>query len=447
MSSATLEFAGQQRRRIITAASAGNFAEWYDWGVYGVVATVIAAKFFPSGDSAVALLNTYAVFALGYLSRPFGGLIFGWIGDKLGRRRALSLTIVLTCGGTALIGVLPTYAQVGVLAPALLLICRLVQSIGTGGEYSSAISFVYEHSPVRRRGRNVAMLLATTFIGISIGSVLARVLSQVMSDQAYQTYGWRILFLVALPLAILGIYLRSHVEETPEFRQIAAARQAANRQATPVQDALRSQWPAMIAFVVATASYALISSTITSYLTTFLTNVNDLTKSQAYNVTIISNVVLIITTIAMGPVFDRLGLRKTLMAAAAAVAVLGIPALALAAHGLAGGTVGGMVIGLCKGLLAVPALLAISQIYPGSMRVTAGALAYNVSQSVFGGTGPVIGVWLNHSTGGPYGFGIYLATLAVITVIAVYVARSVFDRSYHADTDVAAVTPAALEVR
>jgi MHS family proline/betaine transporter-like MFS transporter len=195
-------------------------------------------------------------------------------------------------------------------------------ALGAGGEYSSAISFVYEHSPWERRSRNVSMLLSTTFIGISIGSIFARICSSLMSEHAYQTYGWRILFLLALPMAVLGVYLRSHVEETPEFREIVAAREKARQEATPLRDAIRSQWPAMLVFVMATASYALISSTITSYLTTFLTDVNDMTKTQAYNATIASNVVLIIATLAMGSVCDRLGLRKTLMAAAVVVAVL-----------------------------------------------------------------------------------------------------------------------------
>src|SRR4029079_15809225 len=138
--STELEFIGARRRRIIIAASAGNFAEWYDWGVYGVVATIIAAKFFPEGNPTAALLNTYAVFAAGYIARPLGGILFGWIADRYGRRRALSISILLTCGGTALMGLLPTYAQIGLLAPALLLVCRLAQSMGAGGEYASAIS-------------------------------------------------------------------------------------------------------------------------------------------------------------------------------------------------------------------------------------------------------------------------------------------------------------------
>ncbi|MFD4253419.1 MFS transporter [Amycolatopsis thermoflava] len=422
-----LDFTGRRRRRIITAASAGNFAEWYDWGVYGVVATIIAEKFFPSGNAALALLNTYAVFALGYLARPFGGIVFGRIGDRLGRRRALSLTILFTCFGTALMGVLPTYAQIGVAAPVLLLVCRLAQSMGAGGEYASAISFVFEHSAPRRRARNVATLVATTFIGIMVGSVLARLLSSVMTPAAYDTYGWRILFLLGLPFAAFGVYLRSRVEESPEFEALQRARSEATRVATPLRDALRRHWGAMLVFVVCTASYALISTTVTSYLTTFLTSTAHLSKDDAYTATIGSNVFVLVGTLVMGVVCDRFGLRRTFVAGGLVTAVLTVPALALAATGTGGAFAGAAAIGLCKGLLALPALLAISQIFPTAVRVTAGALAYNVAQSVFGGTGPIIGVWLDQQTGGPYGLAFYLAALALVTTVVAACARRVFD--------------------
>ncbi|MEV4597015.1 MFS transporter [Amycolatopsis sp. NPDC049253] len=422
-----LEFTGARRRRIIIAASAGNFAEWYDWGVYGVVATIIAAKFFPGNDPAVALLNTYAVFALGYIARPIGGIFFGWIGDKYGRRRALSISILFTCFGTALMGVLPTYAQIGLLAPVLLLVCRLAQSMGAGGEYASAISFVFEHSPAARRARNVSTLIATTFIGILCGSLLARVFSSVLTKDEYQTFGWRILFLVGLPLAAFGVYLRSKVEESPEFELLVKAREKAKAAATPLRDALRLHWVPIVVFIVCTASYALLSTTITSFLTTFLINVGKLDSTEAYNATIVSNVLVIAGTLVMGPVADKIGLRKALSLTGLVVAILAVPSLALAAGGGVGAFTGGALIGACKGLLALPALLAISQIFPTAVRVTAGALAYNVAQAVFGGTGPIIGVWLNDVTGGPYGLGVYLAALGLVTAVVSFYARRTFD--------------------
>jgi MFS transporter, MHS family, proline/betaine transporter len=443
MTEPQLEFTGGRRRRIILAASAGNFAEWYDWGVYGVVATIIASQFFPPGDAAVSLLSTYAVFALGYLARPLGGILFGRIGDKYGRRRALSRTIILTCGGTAAMGLMPTYQQIGLLAPILLVLCRMAQSMGAGGEYASAISFVYEHSPTGRRARNVAQLIASTFVGILCGSVLARLASATLSKQAYHDYGWRLLFLVAIPLAIAGYYLRNRVAETPEFEQLARSRQHATAESSPVLATLREQWPAMLVLLVCTASYALISTTITSYLTTFLLEIAKLDSGQAYNATILSNVAVVLATLGTGVACDRFGLRRTFALAGALVAVAAVPVFLLTASGQAGGLLGGFLIGVGKGLLAVPALLALSAIFPPAVRVTAGAMAYNVTQALFGGTGPIIGVWLNQTTGSRYGLGVYLSALAVLTVIGCLLARRVFDRRYPAASDQApgALTP------
>ena len=179
-----------ERRRTIIAASAGNFAEWYDWGVYGIVATVIAKKLFPANeDATIGLLSAYAVFAISYLTRPFGGLIFGHIADKLGRKRALSLTIVVTCVSTGLIGLIPEYAVIGWLAPVLLLVFRLVQAIGTGGEYSTAISFVYEHGQKGKKATSVGVLTALTFVGFLAGSLFATILSAIMTvDRVFAAF-------------------------------------------------------------------------------------------------------------------------------------------------------------------------------------------------------------------------------------------------------------------
>lgn len=411
-------------RRTIAAAAAGNFAEWYDWGVYGVVATVLATHFFPPGDRAVALLSTYALFAVSYITRPFGSLIFGRIGDKVGRSRALSLTILITCGMTALIGVLPTYQSIGVLAPILLLACRLVQSLGTGGEYSAAISFVYEHSPEHRKGRYVSVLVALTFLGMLVGSLGATVVSSLLSEDAYQSWGWRILFLLAAPMGAFGVYLRSRTEEGPEFKRYLARRAETGATAAPVGDALRRHWRRILVFCLFLATWSLISATLTNYITTFLTEVNGLTKSQAYVGTTLSGIVVVIAVLLIGPVMDRIGLRRGMIYGAVFVAVFTIPGFLLAGHGLTLGIVGACLLGLCKGVMAVPSLLAVSQIFPPEVRVTAGGLSYNIAQSVFGGTAPLVALSLNGLTGGSYGFGAYLVIAALVTlVIGATVAR------------------------
>lgn len=434
---------GRQRVKTMSAAAAGNFAEWYDWGVYGVVATLIATHFFPNEDPAVGLMSAYALFAVSYITRPLGGLVFGYVADKLGRRKALSTTILLTCGATALIGLLPTYDQIGVLAPALLLGCRLVQAIGTGGEYASAITFVYEHSPDGKKARYVSGLISMTFAGILVGSLAATVVSALMSPAAYEAWGWRILFLLALPMGAFGLYLRSRTDEGPEFKQFLAERDRTGVKATPLRDVFTHQWRKMLLFCGFLATWALIATTITAYITTFLLRVNGMSKSQAYLATVLAGVMVIGAVLVCGRFADRIGLRKMMIGGTAFVAVLGVPSFLIAANGVAGGLIGSALLGLCKGVIAVPSLLAVSQIFPTSVRVTAGALSYNVTNTVFGGTAPLIGVWLNGALDLSYGLGVYLVVLSLFTMLiaAVWAKRWVAEGRQHLTTPARRVTP------
>jgi MHS family proline/betaine transporter-like MFS transporter len=229
-----------QRRLTIVAASAGNFVEWYDAGVYGITATILSTKLFPGSiDPTIALLNTYGVFAISYLLRPLGGLIFGHMADKFSRKRALSITIIITSLATGLIGLIPDYSVIAWFAPILLLLFRLVQSMGTGGEYTTAVSFVYEHGPKGHKARSVGALSSMTFVGFLVGALLSTILTATLPGDGYASYGWRILFLFAIPIGLVGLYLRRRTEEGPEFVALQKLRSAAQVQATPIVDAFR----------------------------------------------------------------------------------------------------------------------------------------------------------------------------------------------------------------
>ncbi|WP_020500852.1 MFS transporter [Sciscionella marina] len=411
------------RARVILAAVAGNFAEWYDFGVYGVVATSVASHFFPHGNQTVALLSTYAVFALTYFTRPLGGLVTGWIGDIWGRRASLSITIVVMCLATMLIGILPTYSAIGIAAPVLLLACRLLQGLGAGGEYGSAISFLYEHSSARTRARNISYLVASTFVGVLVAVGVASLVSAVLGSADFDSWGWRILFLLALPLGALGVYVRMRIGETPQFQQLAAARQDEGRHATPMRDAFRQQWRTMVLFFFAVAVYALITPTVSSYFTTFMRGPGHLASSAAYTITLITDAVLVFAALVGGRVMDRVGPQRLLLGSSVSVAVLAVPAFIAAASGYWGAVIGGVILAIGKGLLAVPAALAVAHMFPTSVRVTAGSFAYNATVVVFGSSGPLLGVWLNSQTGSEYSFGVYLSAVAIISAIACVVGR------------------------
>ncbi|MGH3097429.1 MAG: MFS transporter [Streptosporangiales bacterium] len=407
-----------ERRRTLVAASAGNFVEWYDWGIYGIVATIIAKEFFPPGSEFVGLMSAYAIFAISYLTRPIGSAVFGHIGDKFGRKRALSITIIVTCVGTALIGCIPTYGIIGFAAPALLLLMRLVQSLGTGGEYSTAISFVYEHGARGRKATAVGSLIAMTFTGFLVGSLLATTLSATLPSGAYETWGWRALFWLALPMGAIGLYLRRRTEEGPEFVELQRE-QERKREAPrlPLVEALRSYWGRILTFIGFLSTWAIISATLTSYLATFLKHNDALSNTQAYAANTVASVMIIVFVLLYAPIADRIGLRRATIVGSLVVAIGVVPGFLLAGSGLVGAFAGAALLGLCKGVMAVPSLVAVSQIFPAHIRVTAGGLSYNLAQSILGGTAPLVAVWLNSVSGTSTLFSSYLVAAALLTLV------------------------------
>jgi MHS family proline/betaine transporter-like MFS transporter len=407
-----------QRRKTIVAASAGNFVEWYDAGIYGIAAVVLSKKLFPASvDPTVALLNTYAVFAISYLLRPLGGVVFGHIADKISRKRALSVTIMITSVSTGLIGLIPEYGAIGWAAPILLLLFRLVQSMGTGGEYTTAISFVYEHGAKGKKARSVGALTSLTFVGFLVGALFSTILSAVMPSDAYAAYGWRILFLIAIPMGFVGLYLRRKTEEGPEFAALQRVREATNQKVTPILEAFRLYWRRIIVFTAFMGSWAVFATLLTNYLPTFLNANKAMNSTSANAANLLASVMVVILVLVFSPLADRIGLRRAMIIGCVALIVGVVPGYALAGSGVAGGFLGAAILGTCKGILAVPMLLAVSQIFPAGIRVTAGGLSYNVATSLLGGTAPFIAVWLNSLSGNSLFFSAYLVFFAVVTLV------------------------------
>jgi MFS transporter, MHS family, proline/betaine transporter len=411
-------------RHVIASAAIGNFAEWYDFAVYGVVASILAKQFFPAGDPAIALISAYALFGLTYISRPAGGLFAGWLGDTLGRRRALSFTIILMCTGTVLIGVIPTYSAIGIAAPLLLAGCRLIQGLGTGGEYSSAIGFVYEHSDPSVRPVRISYLVTMTFLGITSSVLAASVCTALVGEAAFESWGWRILFLLSAPLGIAGVYLRRRVAETPEFARINARRKNEHTKATPIRTAFRTQAKQMLLFFCVVSAYALITPVLSSYFITFMQDSGGISHGQSYWISVVINLVMIGATLIAGRLMANHGLQRTFVIGGFFIAVVSVPAFAVATHGAAGALVGGSLLGIGKGIVAVAGAMAMSHMFPPSVRVTAGAFAYNVCTIVFGAAGPAIGLWLNDTTKSSTAFSVYLAAVGALSVIAAIVGRT-----------------------
>jgi MFS transporter, MHS family, proline/betaine transporter len=207
-------------RQVVTASFIGNFVEWFDYAVYGYLATVIARVFFPESSTSTGLLATFAVFAISFVIRPVGGLVWGHFGDKIGRRNALSLSIVIMSAATFCVGLIPGFHQIGYAAPVLLLIIRMVQGFSASGEYAGASAFLAEYAPDRRRGLLTSVVPASTAAGLLFGSLLAALLTAVLSTDQLNGWGWRLPFLLAAPLGLIGRYIRLRLEDTPKFHEL-----------------------------------------------------------------------------------------------------------------------------------------------------------------------------------------------------------------------------------
>ncbi len=423
----------QRLRKVISAAALGNFVEWFDFAVYGFLATTIANLFFPGSDTSLALLKTFGVFAVAFAMRPLGGLVFGVLGDKTGRRAILSVTILLMASATTLIGLLPTYASIGIMAPILLTLLRCIQGFSAGGEYAGAVAYVMEHAPRHRRGWYGSFIPVSTFTAFASAALIAFSMENLLSAEAMAAWGWRVPFLAAAPLGIIGLYLRWRMDETPAFQAIAA--EAAGHAHSPLSETLRHQGAAMARLGAFIALTALSFYTFTTYFATFLQVAGGLTRPQAL---LVSTVALVFSAAACplaGLFTDRIGRRRTIAFVGAWTLVAVLPAFWLASSGSVLNAIGGVL------LLAVGALICnvvtaalLSETFSTRNRYTASAFTYNVSYTVFGGTAPLLATWLIATTGSPLSPAFYLMAIAVLAMAGGLALPETYRKSLSDDT-------------
>ncbi|WP_043841410.1 MFS transporter [Amycolatopsis taiwanensis] len=406
----------QLRRRVLSAASVGQLIEWYDFALYGYAVPTIAHLFFPESSSAAALLSSLAIYGVAFVMRPLGGIVFGRLGDRLGRQVVLAAVLGLAGVSTAAIGVLPTYASIGVFAPLLLLVCRLLQGFSAGGEAIGASSFAVEHAPGNRRATWVNLVTAMSVVPPLVATVFVGTLSANLTPGAYESWGWRIPFLVALPLALVGLFIRLKTEESPVFKQ---ARETGQLSKQPLREALRSNRAALGYVFCFAALAALAFYLIVGYLVTYLTVTVGLTKAQAMWTNAAALVVLSVLLPVGGRISDRVGRRPMLVTGSALLAVVGYLIFVLASGG-------GLVAALAAQLLLVlgisvfggAAYTVYIEMFPTATRFTGAAMAYNLAYALFGGTAPLFGAWLVAETGSPRAPGVYL-TVVALAVLAV----------------------------
>jgi MFS family permease len=385
-------------KKAIAASAIGNATEWFDYGIYAYGVTYISAAIFP-GDAASATLLALMTFAVSFLVRPLGGLVWGPLGDRLGRKHVLAITILMMSGATLCVGLVPTYDAIGLWAPILLVLLRMVQGFSTGGEYGGAATFMAEYAPSRKRGFLGSFLEVGTLAGFSIGALLMLGFSLVLGDERMHSWGWRLPFLVAAPLGLIGVYLRSRLEDTPVFRELEAKGEKEEETTTQFKDLLAGYWKPILRLGGMVVALNVVNYTLLSYMPTYLESEIGLSSDQSLMVPIIGMLAMMVFLPFAGRISDRIGRKPLWWFSLAGLFVFGTPMFLLMGTNMLGAIVGFAVLGL----LYAPQLATISATFPAMfpthVRYAGFAIAYNVSTSLFGGTAPAVNDWLTAKTG------------------------------------------------
>ncbi|XUW86989.1 MFS family transporter [Burkholderia sp. M6-3] len=398
------------RRRIfaIVGASSGNLVEWFDFYVYSFCALYFAPAFFPSGNTTTQLLNTAGVFAAGFLMRPIGGWFFGRLADKHGRRMAMMVSVFMMCGGSLVIAVLPTYAQIGALAPALLLVARLFQGLSVGGEYGTSATYMSEVALKGRRGFFASFQYVTLIGGQLCALLVLVVLQQTLSTAELKAWGWRVPFVIGALAALIALYLRKSLDETTT---------AATRQRKEA-GTLRGLWKHRVAFMTVlgfTAGGSLIFYTFTTYMQKYLVNTAGMSAKTASNVMTAALFVYMVLQPAFGALSDRIGRRNSMLCFGLFATIGTVPLL----HTLKDVTSPYAAFALVVVALAIVSFytsisgLIKAEMFPPEVRALGVGLSYAVANAIFGGSAEYVALWLK-SVGSESMFYWYVTLLCAI---------------------------------
>jgi MFS transporter, MHS family, proline/betaine transporter len=389
-------------RQSIWGASIGNFMEWYDFGVYGYIATTLAQVFYP-GDSvsSVHLIATFSTLAAAFVVRPLGGLVFGPLGDRIGRKRVLMITIVLMTIGTTGSGLLPDYSAIGIWAPILLVVARVFQGLSTGGEYVGAMTYVVEQAPDRKRGMIVGFLPLGNLGGFIAAGLLVTALQAWVPSHDWLTWGWRVPLLLSAPLGVIAVRMRMRLEESPTYQQAHQDSEAGDEDPQPYRRMIVEQWKPMLicAALVYTSNAA--DYMLTGYLPTYLKMFVHISHTAGLVMITGTLTILAMLLVFVAALSDHIGVKPIMWTGCGLLVAASIPAFLLIRHG--GGYplifVGVLLIGLMELCFDSTSPATMPALFPTNIRYGALAIAYNVSISALGGTSPLIAQALVSGTG------------------------------------------------
>lgn len=416
-SSAPTEVKKEDLRRSVFAGAVGVFVHWFDWAVYAYLATTMAQVFFPEQDGVTGLLSVFAVFAIAFFVRPIGSVLFGHLGDRFGRKTTLSIVIIAMAAGTLMLGLLPSYEAVGVLAPILLVVARIIQGLAAGGEFGSAASFLAEFSPPKRRGFGCSWIEFGSVGGFLFASIVVWALHAIFPADVVLDWAWRLPFLLTVPLAAVGLYIRLRIEDTPEYR---ALEEMNNVPSQPVIEVFRSNRKQ---FLQTVGIETFMNSTfyiVLVYLITYQEEIVGIPADRAALLSAAASVIAMGVIPLSGMMSDRYGRKPVLYTAAGLMIVCAIPLFLLmqmntslsafaATFGLA------VILALILGTHAS----AVAELFPTRTRQSGLSMAYSVAGAFFAGTLPYVLTWLIAVTGSSMvpGFAmIVIGTIGAVTL-------------------------------
>ena len=408
------------RRRAIIAATIGNGLEWFDFTVYSFFAVIIAKLFFPTGNELTSFLLTVATFGVGFFMRPVGAIVLGVYADRVGRKAALTLTILMMALGTAIIGLAPTYESIGLWAPALIVLARLIQGFSAGGEVGGATAFLIEHAPDEERGAYASWQQASQGISFMLGAAMGALVTNGLDQAQIDAWGWRIPFLFGLLIGPVGMYIRSHLEEPPEFEQRQAERRANNVKFSPLSQVLRDHPREVLAGLGVTILWTVCTYVLVFYMPSYAKQQLGLPLGATFQSTAICGAIILVLCPLMGMLSDRVGRKRMLSVVALAILVLAYPLF----HWLNVSPTTStllqvqIVLGILLAAFTGPAPAVLAEQFPTEVRSTGLSLAYNFAVTIFGGFAPLIVTWLIESTHNKLAPAFYVIVAAAISLVA-----------------------------
>lgn len=407
------------RRKLILSSGIANTFEWYDYALFGHFAPIIGSKFFPASDPKAALLQAFLVFAIGYLMRPIGGIFFGIVGDRFGRKVALSAAVICMSLPTALIGILPTYETIGISATILMIVVRMLQGLSMGGALTGSVSFIIEHTGKKNRGLLGSIPMAGICLGILLGSGVSFLVRYFLTAEQFDLWGWRIPFIIGIGILLAGVYIRKYTDETPVFEDLQNTQSIVK---SPLKTVLKRYWFDMLVSIFINSTGSVIFYLQAIYLASYLKMNRGFGEEEVSHLTSLCYIIMAIVTLFTGWLSDRIGRKKIFVLYN--IGIVAIFALGLMEIFETGNFVAVIAAEIVLAILAAayigpePALQA--EFYPSGVRNTALSVSYNTATSIFGGTTPYVIETLVQKTGSINSCVYYIVVCAVASLIGLY---------------------------